>query len=138
MNTLNKKLLILGCVQTLTMAIYHFFIPFQFQWAEFLSDNIPTINWSLYSLNNYFSFNLLILSMFLLYHLVKKTEKLHTIKILATIILLFWLFSLAYQVVAPMPLPDRMQWIRLLLFAIAAINIFVFIIPLKKLISTKT
>lgn len=133
MNTLNKKLLTLGCLQTLAMAIYHFFIPFQFQWAKFLSDDIPTINWSLYGLNNYFSFNLLVLSAFLLYHLIKQTEQIHTIKTLAVISLLFWVFSATYQIVKPMPLPISMQWIGFVLPTIAFVNIALFSLPIRHL-----
>ena len=119
MNTLNKKLLILGSLQTLAMAIYHFFIPFQFQWSQFLSDDIPTINWALYGLNNYFSFNLLIVSVFLLYHLKYKVDKLYTIKILTLTILLSWVFSIVYQLIKPMPLPESLQWLGIILPTIA-------------------
>lgn len=133
MNKLNKKLLTFGCLQTLAMAIYHFFIPFQFQWAQFLSGDIPTINWSLYALNNYFSFNLLVVSSFLLYHLIYKTKKLHTIKTLAVIALLFWVFSAAYQIITPMPLPSSLQWLGIVLPATAFINIAIFSVPLKNL-----
>lgn len=133
MSALNKKLLLFGSIQTLAMAIYHFCIPFQFQWSQFLSDDIPTINWALYGLNNYFSFNLLVVSVFLLYHLKCKVDKLYTIKILTLIILSFWVFSIVYQLVKPMPLPESLQWLGIILPTIAFINIIIFCIPLKRL-----
>lgn len=137
MNTLNKKLLIFGSIQTLAMAIYHFFIPFQFQWSQFLSDDIPTINWALYGLNNYFSFNLLVIAAFLLYHLKYKIDKIYTIKILALVALLFWVFSVVYQLVKPMPLPNSLQWLGVALPSIAFLNIIIFSLPLKALIKLK-
>jgi len=133
MNTLYKNFLTLGCLQTLGMALYHFFIPFQFQWGQYLSKGIPTINWSLYGLNNYFSFNLLVISAFLLYHLKFKVEKLHTIKTLAFISLLFWVFSATYQIIEPMPLPSSLQWLGVNLPSIAILNILIFSVPLIKL-----
>jgi len=133
MNSLNKKLLILGCFQTLAMTAYHFFIPFQFQWRQFLSDDIPTINWALFGLNNYFSFNLLVISVLLLYHLKYKIEKLYTIKILAVTTLMFWVFSFVYQIINPMPLPSSLQWVGIILPAIAFVNIIIFSVPLRHL-----
>ena len=131
----HKKLLLAGALQTLAMAIYHFFIPSQFGWGQYLPEGLSTINWSLYGLNNYFSFNLLVVAAFLLYHLRFKSEKLYTIKVLGSIALLFWIFSAVYQLINPMPLPSNLVWLQVLLPSIAFLNIFLFIIPLM---SSKT
>lgn len=133
MKSLNKKLLTIGCLQTLAMAAYHFFLPFQYQWAQFLGD-LPTINWALYGLNNYFSFNLLVLSITLLYHIKYKINKLYTIKILSLVVVLFWVFSVVYQLTNPMPLPQNMKWLGFLLPAIAFLNVILFVIPIRKLL----
>lgn len=45
MNKSEKILLKLGAIQTLIMACYHFFIPFQFDWGNYLLETSPTINW---------------------------------------------------------------------------------------------
>lgn len=131
MNNFNKKLLTIGCLQTMGMAIYHFFLPFQFQWTKFLPEGLPTINWALIGLNNYFSFNLLVVSFFLFYHLKTKSDKIHTIKVLSMITICFWCFSAIYQIIKPMPLPIHLDWLGLVLPGIAILNVFLFLIPLK-------
>lgn len=134
----NITLLKLGAIQTVLIAIYHFFIPFQFSWGNFLSKGTPTINWSLYALNNYFSFNLLIVAVFLMYHLLNKIEHIQTIKVLSVIAMLFWCFSAVYQLIDPMPLPKALNWLRYVLSGLAFINIGIFCVPLKELVKLKT
>ncbi|OUR97729.1 hypothetical protein A9Q86_16080 [Flavobacteriales bacterium 33_180_T64] len=129
-------LLKIAAIQTLLMAIYHFFIPFQFQWSNFLTNDAPTINWSLYALNNYFSFNLLIVALFLVYHLLYKKQQLQTIKVLSIIATLFWCFSAVYQIIEPMPLPVSLSWLGYALPGLALINIGIFSVPLKELIKS--
>ncbi len=133
----NIKLLKIGAIQTVLIAVYHFFIPFQFNWGEFLTEGAPTINWSLYALNNYFSFNLLIIAVFLFYHLLYKKEHIQTIKILSIIAMLFWCFSTVYQIIEPMPLPRNLSWLGYVLPGLALINIGIFIFPIKELIKQK-
>jgi len=134
MNNSNIKPLKIGAIQTILIAAYHFFIPFQFSWGDFLSEGTPTINWSLYALNNYFSFNLLIVGVFLLYHLLYKKEHIQTIKVLSIIAMLFWCFSTVYQIIEPMPLPKTLNWLGYVLPGLALINICIFSVPLKELI----
>lgn len=121
-NNKNRWLLIIGAVQTMLMAGYHFFIPHQFNWGNFLSASSPTINWSLYSINDSFSFNLLIVSFFMLLLLVKRKEQVYTIRTLAAILLLFWIFIAVYQFISPMPLPAHLLWLGLVLPGVAVIN----------------
>ena len=134
MSNKEKFFLKFGTIQTLLMAIYHFFIPFQFNWGKYLLEQSPTINWSLYSIHNYFCFNLLTLATFLLFFLVKRKDSIQTITILSIIILLFWIFSFIYQIVDPMPLPDRLYWLGILLPGLAFFNAILFAVPLKSLL----
>lgn len=126
MKSFQKKLLQFGAIQTMLMAIYHFFLPYQFQWKSYLSEDIPTINWALFALNDYFSFLLLLLSGTVLYYLrIKQGEK-QTIQILAYLLLLFWAFSGIYQAIRPMPVPQNLAFLSLLLPGIALFNSLVF------------
>ncbi len=138
MKKLANNLLIFGSLQTVAMAIYHFMIPIQFNWSNYLLETSPTINWALYSIHNYFCFNLLIVSSFLLFFLVKRKESTQTIKTLSQIIVLFWIFSFIYQIIDPMPLPERLSFLTILLPGMALINAIVFIIPLKLSFKGKT
>jgi hypothetical protein len=119
------------------MGLYHFYIPFQYNWSNYLEQKSPTINWSLFSLNNYFSFNLLILALFLGYYLLKRVDSMEVIKVLSSLILLFWIFSVIYQLVEPMPLPEHLNWIGLALLGVAFINGIIFFIPIISLIKKK-
>ena len=130
MNKFNRKLIYFGCWQSLAMAIYHFFIPFQFQWHNYITDTSPTINWSLYALNNYFSFNLFVVAILLLFHLKFRSDKIYTIKVLVVCILAFWIFSAIYQFILPMPLPKRLLWLQIALPAIALFNTTLLGLPL--------
>ncbi len=118
----HKKLLLkLGALQTVLIAIYHFFIPIQFQWRHYLDKGIPTINWALFTNNNYFSFILLVLGLSLMYHL-KKNGNNETLKTLTLNLLLFWAFNTVYQVIEPMPLPTRLSWLSWVLVGFSALN----------------
>ena len=137
---MNKKetfFLKFGAIQTIIMACYHFFIPFQFNWGNYLLESSPTINWALYSIHNYFCFNLLIIGTTLLYFLLRRKENIQTIKTLSFIILLFWVFSVIYQLVDPMPLPIRLSWLAFALPGVASLNAILFAIPLRRLIKKK-
>ena len=71
------------------MGLYHYYIPFQFNWGNYLEQTSPVINWSLYSLNNYFSFNLLILALFLGRYLISNKENIELIKVLTALLFMF-------------------------------------------------
>ncbi len=137
MTKINRWLLKFGTIQTVLMGLYHFYIPFQYNWRQYFEHKSPAINWSLYSLNNYFSFNLFILAVFLGYYLIRKIEKTEVIKVLTSLVFLFWVFSSIYQFVDPMPLPRHMTWIGIAMVVVAIFNAFLFSIPLISMIKNK-
>jgi len=134
-----QKFLKLGTIQSLVMAVYHFFIPMQFQWGQYMDPSIPSINWATYTTNFYFSLMLLLISGFLLFLIIKRKHGLSMI-ILAYILGIFWLVNFIYLLFNPMPLPSRMHWLQGLFAAIALLNLVCFIIPLykRKYIVTKS
>jgi hypothetical protein len=133
MTKTNLFLLKFGTLQTILMGVYHFYLPFQYNWGNYLEQKKPTINWSLFSLNNYFSFNLLVIALFLGYYLYRKIDKIEVIKTLSAILLLFWVFSSIYQLIKPMPLPEHLSWIGSILLGVAFLNGLIFLIPLISL-----
>ena len=137
MNKTNSLILKFGTLQTVIMGLYHFYIPFQFNWGNYLEQTSPVINWSLYSLNNYFSFNLLILALFLGRYLISNKENIELIKVLTALLFMFWLFSALYQLIEPMPLPDNLKWIGFILIGVAFLNTLLFLIPLITLLKKK-
>ena len=137
MNKTNSLILKFGSLQTVIMGLYHFYIPFQFNWGNYLEQTSPVINWSLYSLNNYFSFNLLILALFLGRYLISNKENIELIKVLTALLFMFWLFSTFYQLIEPMPLPEHLKWIGSILIGVAFLNTLLFLIPLITLLKKK-
>ena len=137
MNKTNSLILKLGTLQTVIMGLYHFYIPFQFNWGNYLEQTSPAINWSLYSLNNYLSFNLIILALFLGRYLLSNKENIEIIKVLTALLFMFWLFSTLYQLIEPMPLPDNLKWIGFILIGVAFLNTLLFLIPLITLLKKK-
>ena len=137
MTKTNLFLLKFGTLQTVLMGLYHFYIPFQYNWSNYLEQKSTTINWSLFSLNNYFSFNLLVVALFLGYYLYRKKQEKEVIKILTSIILLFWIFSTVYQLIEPIPLPEHLKCIGYLLLGVAFLNGVIFFVPLISLIMKK-
>ena len=137
MNKTNSLILKFGTLQTVLMGLYHFYIPFQFNWGNYLEQTSPAINWSLYSLNNYLSFNLLILALFLGRYLLSNKEHIEIIKVLTALLFMFWLFSTLYQLNEPMPLPDNLKWIGFILIGVAFLNTLLFLIPLITLLKKK-
>ena len=119
------------------MGLYHFYIPFQFNWGNYLEQTSPAINWSLYSLNNYLSFNLIILALLLGRYLLSNKENIEIIKVLTALLFMFWLFSTLYQLIEPMPLPDNLKWIGFILIGVAFLNTLLFLIPLITLLKKK-
>jgi hypothetical protein len=134
MSKIDKILIAIGGFQTIIMASYHFFIPFQFGWNDYLLETSPTINWALYSIHNYFCFNLLVPGLILLFLLFRKKESIQTIGVLSLILLLFWIFSALYQFIDPMPLPQRLMWLSYALPGVAMINAVIFGIPTYSLL----
>ena len=128
MKPFHLKLIKLGAIQTLLMALYHFYLPFQFGWSQFIPEGIASIKWALFALNNYFSFNLLVLCLTLIYYI--RSKKLDKIKLLSFITACFWVFSAIYQWIESLPLPTSFNWVGYLLPFLAFFNSLLFMVPL--------
>ena len=66
MDRIARSMLLLGGGMSVAMALYHFFLPFQFHWAKFVEEIPGVIRWSLFSLNFFFSALLLIVGLLVL------------------------------------------------------------------------
>ncbi len=134
MKNTHKFLLKLGTLQSVAMAIYHFFIPYQFGWDQYLKAESPTINWALVSINNYYSFTLLVAGGLLLFFLLGKKDQQQSISLLSFILLVHWLFSFFYQLISPMPLPIRLGFLSYILIGVTVFNSVLFAIPLSQIL----
>ncbi|MCZ6834538.1 MAG: hypothetical protein O7G85_02075 [Planctomycetota bacterium] len=137
MKNLELYLLRFGAIQTLAMAVYHFFLPMQFGWAEYVPESAPTIGWALFALNAYFSFNLLVMGGFFAYFVFTKPKGNKRVLTFAMMVLLFWLFSFAYQLIRPMPLPENLNWLSYLLPGLALANAMIIGVPTIRIMMRK-
>jgi len=102
-----------------SMAAYHFVLPYHQGWAvghglEHLPDSMA---WALYTLN--FSWSLLLLgvgSLVVYAAIVGPTASLFTRHALVTVGL-FWAIHGTYVWLNPMPLPERLLWLQIVLAA---------------------
>lgn len=105
-----RMLLILGGGFTTAMAAYHFFLPTMFGWAAEVKSVHPTVSWALFSLNFFFSFVLLALGVLTLLGVLLRRTHEWTYLAVAVAAAGFWLVNGSYQVIVPMPMPQRLPW----------------------------
>jgi hypothetical protein len=118
-----------AAIQGLLMALYHLMLPQQFGWASYVPEGAPTVGWALFALNNYFSFNLLMISTSFAYFVFVRRDALLRILLLAFLLASFWTFSFGYQVVRPMPLPNNLSWLGYFLPGLALGNALIVGLP---------
>lgn len=132
MNTAKFHLTLLraGVFLTLVMAVYHFYLPYQFRWDPAFIDG-SNAEWSTrYSLNNYFSFLLIILGGTLGYEVFYKQRAEGGSQPLTFVLALFWVVSAIYQIIDPMKFPAQSGNLGLILTTFAFVNAAIFVIPL--------
>jgi hypothetical protein len=105
-------------------------LPAQFGWAQYVPAGAPTVGWALFALNNYFSFNLLMISAAFGFLTFFRKDDNGAVPLLALLLTSFWTFSFVYQLVRPMPLPDNLDWLGVLLPALALGNAIVVGVPI--------
>jgi hypothetical protein len=60
MERIARSMLLLGGGMSVAMALYHFFLPVQFHWAKSVGEIRPILQSSLFALNYFFSYLLLV------------------------------------------------------------------------------
>ncbi len=112
-------------VLTSAMALYHFWLPFGFGWPEALS-RAPMLRWGLLSINSFFSYLLLAGGAMTITLAAKPAPRDRTSGWLLMSMIGFWLFNLCYQLLIPMPLPQRFAGVRWGLLSFALIVLFLY------------
>jgi hypothetical protein len=103
----------LALAGTLTsgMALYHFWLPYAFHWSDVLT-HVPMVRWGLFIINASFSLLLLaggLMSIGIAFRPILKHDAGRWV-ILA--MAGYWLFNAAYQVLIPMPMPNRLAGLK--------------------------
>ena len=117
--------LLIAGIMTAAMALYHFRLPYIWNWEKFVT-NIPSpIRWGVFSINFFLSFLLLGGGVLTILASLKKTKKdLVSYGVLFSMGL-FWIVNFLYQIVIPMPAPPKIRSI-LLVFAALLVTLYIF------------
>jgi hypothetical protein len=133
-----RGMLLLGGGMSVAMALYHFFLPFQFHWARFVEDIPAVIRWSLFSLNFFFSTLLLVVGLLVLaaaWHLPRNQP---LALLIAGGAAAFWLANFSYLMIFPFPVPPSLHAVKLVLESFAAASFLLHGIPFGRLMATRT
>jgi hypothetical protein len=104
--------LALGGALTTGMAIYHFYLPYAFHWADALG-NAPTLAWGIQIINGSFSYLLLAGGLITIAIGLNPRLKDRVARMVIGALALYWILNATCQVVLPMPLPRAfapMRW----------------------------
>jgi len=112
-------------ILTSSMALYHFWLPAQFGWGKELAHD-RMLQWALLSINTFFSYLLLAggATTIVIALRPKPWGQLEASMLIA--MTGFWVLNAVYQVLLPMPLPQRLASLRwaLLGFAIVVVSFY--------------
>jgi hypothetical protein len=116
------------------MACYHFALPYIWEWGPSLDALPPAIRWGSYSINFFKSYLLLMggaLTLLAWRHLGSGRTADRGI---AAAMGSFWLINALYQLCSPLPIPDRLLSIRIILVGYAAATAALHLAALRGLI----
>jgi hypothetical protein len=137
MDRIARGMLLLGGGMSVAMALYHFFLPFQFHWGKFVEEIPPVIRWSLFSLNFFFSDLLLVVGLLVLAAGWNLPRHQPLALLIAGGAASFWLVNFAYLMICPFPMPPSMYAVKLALESFAATSFLLHGIPFGCLIATR-
>jgi hypothetical protein len=102
---------------SLLMAGYHFYLPYQFDWDEKLASVAPIFPWALNVLNFSWSLMLLLVS-FLVLSIAKRGpgKSFHESSIIVGLGI-YWFVHGVYLIAVQPPLPPNLVWIKWILLA---------------------
>jgi hypothetical protein len=117
-----KASLLTAGISSAAMALYHLWMPAQFGWPEKLRAAPPAIAWGAVMINACFSILLLINAGLTVFCALRWSKRDALTWSCVAGIGGFWAFNAAYQVVSPMPLPERLRLLGWILMAFAVVT----------------
>ncbi|MBI3661002.1 hypothetical protein HY230_11120, partial [Candidatus Acetothermia bacterium] len=125
-----KPSLLIAGISSAAMALYHFWLPYQWNWESELSNRSAALSWGLFSINFFFSILLLEGSIITLIVAFKRTE-INTLAYASVLGMgVFWAVNAIYQIIIPLPLPDNLAILRWSLLAFAVLVAVLYLLPL--------
>lgn len=99
-----RSCLVIGGACTSGIGIYHFFLPWQFRWAEYIHGE-PEPIWAVFAMNAMLSFLMTWGGLTTIYMAVKRDAFGTTARFATLGMALFWIFNAGYQALRPPPFP---------------------------------
>jgi hypothetical protein len=148
-------MLLVGGGMSVAMALYHFFLPFQFHWAKFVEQIPAQIRWSVFALNFFFSDLLLVIGLIVLatawnlrpsqsVNLGQPVEPRQPVRLVQPLALVavggaasFWLVNFGYLMVFPFPVPASLYAVKWGLPSFAAASFLLHGVPFGWLIARR-
>ena len=123
--------LLIGSAGSCAMASYHFFIPYALGWGSSLDTLPPAIRWGSYSINFFMSYLMLAGGALTLIVWWRVGAGRPADRGIVVAMASFWVVKLSYQVVIPMPVPERLLLVRwgLIGFALVTAGAHVIALP---------
>jgi hypothetical protein len=137
MERIARNMLLLGGGLSVAMALYHFFLPFQFHWAKFVEEIPGQIRWSLFALNFFFSDLLLVVGLLVL---ATARNSLRNRPLALAVVggaASFWLLNFGYLVLFPFPMPSSLYAVKLGLLSFSATCFLLHGIPFGWLVASR-
>jgi hypothetical protein len=110
-----RNTLVIAGGLSVTMALYHFFLPIHFHWAKFVEEIPAAIRWGLFAINFFFSFLLFVIGVFVLATAWNRSHTQPTALMIVGGGASFWLVNFAYLMISPIPMPPSMYLVKLAL-----------------------
>jgi len=129
--------LAVGASLSSSMGAYHFFLPWQFHWGEFVTGVDENIHWALFAINFFFSFLLVCggILTFVALRAFRRAQRCDRGILIA--VCGFWLANSLYQIFVPMPMPEQMWPLRVALLAFAMLSMLAYLTSLLALRAIK-
>ncbi len=121
-STLWFVLLALAGFHDCAIALYHFVLPYQFSWKNFLHGVPASVTWTLFALNFSWSLLTLLAGLLVLYAATLGPAAGAFARRTIFAIGLFWAIHGAYTWIHPFPVPRTLAWLQ---YAIAAFPVIV-------------
>ena len=99
-----RSCLVIGGACTSCTGLYHFFLPTQFHWAEYVHGE-PEPIWAIFAINAMLSFLMTWGGLTTIYIAVKRDTFGATARFVTLGMAVFWIFNASYQALRPPPFP---------------------------------
>jgi len=131
-----KACLLAAGICSAAMAVYHFWMPYQFDWTSKLRATPPAIAWGSFMINFCFSVLLVWAAAMTILAAFRWTKQ--DAVTLCTVwgMGVFWVLNAGYQALFPMPLPENLRAVGWFLLGFAVLVAFLYAVAIAVGLST--